>query len=505
MALDNVFVNYASGSDSNDGQIANPVKTLKNANSKVNPGGTVWLRGGTHVGGFPNVWSSQASDALDTSGSEGSPTIWQNYEDESVVITGDGNGIGFPVIIVQDGSSYITFRASALGKFTIDGLGTSGDGFRTGNASDHITLENMIIYRARANGLQLSAATNCQILNTTFEAIRQSDTPAGGHGIYCTQNLLVDGCRFLNCEGYAIQIHLPVGSAFTGAIFRNNFIDHCGKLNTYGGGGYTNTETVSNRAGAITLWNSGASAALIYNNLIKNCGAGIQLGGGTKDHKILFNTIYNSATFNFWAPSSSSGLEVRNNVVLVGGDSNYTNEATGSTASNNDISSNPDACWVDPTVGYGNGDFRLLADSPLRGAGVAHASVTVDWAGETRGDPPDIGYRQFVTVDPDPPEGLSIIDEETDPALAWTADETNVTHYRIYVHKEGGLDPLKNFFEVPLVGALINKDGSGTFNLLENIPLVLEAPVTDLYFRVQPMIGSVEGDLSNEVQYEVPA
>lgn len=388
MALDTVFIatSGSGGSDANDGTIGSPKLTPMGAKAVANPSATMYFRGGTHQGGHTKTWQNDANaNALDVNGVEGDPCIWTNFEDETVIITDNGGGSSLPTFCIEGGTSYVTVKGSALGKFIIDGTGGAGDLFRCGPSSDHIGLENVLL-RYGGQGYQLGNSTDCHILNCTFEDMLRAGGRSG-NGLYLTNNTLVDGCRFLRCEGYALQIHLPSGPSFSGAIVRNSIFDSCGKFISSG---------VSTERAVMLLWNSGAINHFIYNNLIKNCGWGIQCGGSTKGHHFLFNIIYNSSGFNFSADSSVSGLEVFGNIFLVSGGANYANSATGSTASNNLTTGNPADLFVNPSTAYGLGDFRPKAGSAAIGAGLTHASVPTDLLGRTRNNPTTIGCYEFI-------------------------------------------------------------------------------------------------------------
>ena len=94
----------------------------------------------------------------------------------------------------------------------------------------------------------------------------------------------------------------------------------------------------------------------------------------------------------------STGAIVRNNISYDNAYSNYSDEGTGTTASNN-LTTNP------MFTNVGAADFTLQPGSPAVDAGVAIAPVSHDFNGAARpvGARPDIGAFEFGgSADPGP-------------------------------------------------------------------------------------------------------
>src|SRR5690606_20375605 len=188
-----------------------------------------------------------------------------------------------------------------------------------------------------------------------------------------------------------IQIHLPAGSSFRGTIVRNSIFDHCGK--------FFGTETPTNRPNAIILWNSGAKEALIYNNIIKNCGAGIQVGGGTSGHKIYHNLVFNCANFNLLCDSSTSNLSIHINFFLKSGGTNFFNASFNSSESHNIMTGTPGDHCIDLSLEFGRGDFRIISHcSVVKSGSWLDGEFSYDCKVVKRGNTLDIRPYQYSQV-----------------------------------------------------------------------------------------------------------
>ncbi|MEK7117062.1 MAG: hypothetical protein AAB837_02775 [Patescibacteria group bacterium] len=92
-----------SGTSSGDGSITSPwdLQTALNQPASVQPGDTIWLRGGTYAGTF-------TSRLL---GTQSSPIIVKNYQTERVIIDGSRAGQANKNITVlqQDTGGYVSY------------------------------------------------------------------------------------------------------------------------------------------------------------------------------------------------------------------------------------------------------------------------------------------------------------------------------------------------------------------------------------------------------------
>ncbi|WP_196893792.1 right-handed parallel beta-helix repeat-containing protein [Aureivirga marina] len=92
-AQTNLFVSN-SGSDSNDGSINNPFKTIKYASTQASPGDFVYVRGGVYTNedfGDADFWEGETVAFIQSNGTEGNYITFTPYEEEEVIIKFDGN------------------------------------------------------------------------------------------------------------------------------------------------------------------------------------------------------------------------------------------------------------------------------------------------------------------------------------------------------------------------------------------------------------------------------
>jgi hypothetical protein len=154
-----------------------------------------------------------------------------------------------------------------------------------------------------------------------------------------------------------------------GYIIRNNRMDASGQHAGLG------TDAVA----AILI--SAGSGNLYYNNLIYGSPVdGIFVYASESNLGIYNNTIYgNSRTCIVLNSSSISSTTIRNNICYGNGSNSISNGGSGTTSSNNLLSTNP------LFVNAGASDFHLQVSSPAIGAGVNLSGIfAVDYSGIAR-------------------------------------------------------------------------------------------------------------------------
>lgn len=133
-----------SGSDSNPGTLAQPWQHINYAVSRLSPGDTLYVRGGTY----------SEKVTINVSGSAGSPITVQNYNGETPIISGSGVTLGWEGLINIVGASYVVIDglevvdASSFGIFVRNAL--SGG---VAVPCDHLTIRNCTTRRTARSGI----------------------------------------------------------------------------------------------------------------------------------------------------------------------------------------------------------------------------------------------------------------------------------------------------------------------------------------------------------------
>lgn len=392
MALDNVFVNYTSGTDSpSNGAIGSPVKTVQYGIGLANPGADIWLRGGTHI------TTTYIGDNW-LSGSSGNPTTLQNYDDEDVVIQRSG-GDGTGMLYINKGGagsakSYITITGSAGHPIIIDGGSKSANGgvlYSSPASGSHsnIILGYLTIRNCDDSGIITGSSNNGwihHIISHNNGTLLNQD-----HGLYVSgssSDNLIEDCEFYENFARGFQNH------GTAAPSRNIYR----RINSHNNGAQG------------MIFSNGTGCVIEYSLMWSNGSCGLQ---STASGNFFYNNSCYNNNLNSSAPQvliSGSGCTLRNNISLAGNNGNWTISG-GSTTQSNNVFATAVATdiWTDPA----NGDFSLKNT-----AGTPSASVTTyvidqgvgvglsqDFEGTSvpQGAAPDIGHLEWGADPPDAP------------------------------------------------------------------------------------------------------
>lgn len=122
----NYYIDASKGNDGNPGTLSQPWKTLSKANSTLNAGDTVFIRGGTYTG---------EQIAPDNSGTASNRITYQNYNNEVVTITETASPL------VLESRNYITITGTA----TQNIVATNCDSFLRMGGASHIELAYLTI------------------------------------------------------------------------------------------------------------------------------------------------------------------------------------------------------------------------------------------------------------------------------------------------------------------------------------------------------------------------
>jgi hypothetical protein len=335
-----------TGNDANDGSAARPWATIQHSDTAAEAGDTVIVADGTYRGDLvlkksgityraENKWRAKL---LGTSSGDGSAVIKVSGGRiiiQDFDITGsDANGI----ILAYSGTS--ASYNQAIGNYVHDMrtpcTDNSGTAIETGGGPNYMGISH-----------------NDMIGNLVVNITPYDDCPQGhpASGIYA---------------------EVPY------SIIANNIVINAGY--------------------AIQSWHAASHVSVVGNTVINNLraitiGAGDAPGGRINDYSLVQNNVIYNSRRTAIAETGSTGPHNRYIYNLIYGDDmsislNHGLRAIGTV--------NADPRFIRNT-GTAFGDYRLSANSPARGAGVALRYATLDFAGTTRphSGPTDLGACLF--------------------------------------------------------------------------------------------------------------
>ncbi|CUS34878.1 hypothetical protein COMA1_20003 [Candidatus Nitrospira nitrosa] len=349
-----------TGNDSNPGTLAQPFGTFKQAINKLQPGDTLYIRGGTYTEqmnfqdppktGIANAWLTIAG-----------------YPGEAVtLLRTDPVDNSYGPIKARGNLAYFVFE-----NLILDGTNSSnGTAWNLRDGNHHFILRNLEIKNFKSSGLHIKGS-DIHVLNCK---IHDNQPPPGiksrKYGIYFAygDNVILDGNEIYRNNGGGIH-------AFPGpirnAIIRGNRV-------------YDNNSSSESTVPGILVFEDtdyyDGTAIIdgvhLYNNIVYGNGAGgIFVSNGAANVKVWNNTVYGNKG---WGVNIQIGLNgmpvntiVQNNIVFANTSGEIINKGVGSVIDHNVID---DPKFVNATAR----DFRIQAFSPAMDAGVALDEVRVD-------------------------------------------------------------------------------------------------------------------------------
>jgi hypothetical protein len=212
----NTYYVSPDGSDTNNGSIGSPFKTVWYASRNLNAGDTLYVRGGTYTNDA--FWSYSA-------GTRESPITVKAYSGEFPVFT--GSGVYSQILHFGQENSYIT----------VDGLNTLDTSDCTPvifSNTSHITIKNCSFKNNAGSAstiMQINLSSYITVENCTFDTTGGDLLGAGeGDGIYVNagDHCLIQNNFFTKCGHYAIDLKdFPNTTRPTSYnnIVRNNLIE----------------------------------------------------------------------------------------------------------------------------------------------------------------------------------------------------------------------------------------------------------------------------------------
>jgi parallel beta-helix repeat protein len=264
-----------------------PCAEIATGGRKLQPGDTLYLRGGTYAQPIrPTDWGG-------ASGTSYSQAITMaGYPGETAIVTG---------IVDFNWSSNLHYWI--LKDFTLDGTGRAqndgtSEAFYAGASVHHVRLDNMTVQREPRGwpGIAINGACDaCEVINSRIRGWE--------YGLYITgTNWLIHNNEIDHNEGYGVHIYDSGSSGVSGNTVSQNRVHDNGLTLAHGtnSAGILLSSGSNNRAMGNTVWNQGHAIA------------GIQLGRGV--NQVTGNTIYSAQAPCIDEGPGSSGSTVQDNI-----------------------------------------------------------------------------------------------------------------------------------------------------------------------------------------------
>ncbi|HBL13871.1 MAG TPA: hypothetical protein DD379_21250 [Cyanobacteria bacterium UBA11162] len=410
MAITTYYV-ATNGSDRNPGTRTRPFATIAYAASKVQPGDTVYVRGGRY---YPTklIW-------IGNRGTASNPITFQSYPGERAII--DGRNLPPNTDAINIGGEYININNFEVLKSTKFGIAVWG--------GKHIKILNNTVHDTAITGIfvshnDLNQVTDILIQgNTVFHTNLNNSSPNDrggrwGQGITASG---VGNIRVIRNKVYE-NYGEGIGLWGSGVLISNNtvydnysveiYLDNARNATVQRNLIYTNNNRQYYRFGqpatGIQLANEVSQNQLQNNKIINNIVIGASWGfyygnygrsGGMRNTLIANNTFY-KGTFGLIRIDPDSGHSnnvFANNIfyqvnrvkmtqfsaspALKFHHNAWYGGSAGLGAGSGDVRTNP--LLVNPGTKIAR-DYRLKAGSPLRDKGSTLTQVTNDYAGSTR-------------------------------------------------------------------------------------------------------------------------
>jgi hypothetical protein len=213
-----------SGGDGSDSLAWDLQTALSGAGGSIEPGDTVWVRGGTYHGSFT---TSLVGTAL-------APIVVRAYPGERAII--DGNGSGNSTFVV-DGRWAVYWGLEIMNSMTAryaEGLGLRPGGVYVRNGDD-VKLVNLIIHDTGHGVYTEYAAQNIEIYGwIVFNGGHQTSSRSDGHGIYIKHDgagtkVVRDNIIF-NQFAFGVHGYTESTGALRNMVFEGNVLFNNGEL-----------------------------------------------------------------------------------------------------------------------------------------------------------------------------------------------------------------------------------------------------------------------------------
>lgn len=269
-----------NGNDANPGTELAPVRTFARALSLVNPGTTLFLKGG--------VYQEELSAGMPSGRSWSAPVRVAAYQGQPAIL----RPLGTDRVLFLAGPSYVVIDGLILdgARVTLDGVKiTSGAGGR----SHHIRIQNTEVMNAPGQGILISSGAD----SNEFVNVRVHDNGRNdfSHGIYvATDGNLIENCDIYRNSGWGVHAYeAPNNVTVRGCrIYQNARTGARGVgIGLYGGEGLRalSNEVWGNAVGIGV--DSTRGAEVIGNRVHDNRDQGILVGSRASGTRVDGNTV----------------------------------------------------------------------------------------------------------------------------------------------------------------------------------------------------------------------
>ena len=362
------FFVSTSGNDVNPGTQSSPFRTIKRGLGVLQPGNTLFIRGGTYQE-FLHSWNGTR---FPSGNSWSSPITIAAFNGETVNLVG---------------SIDLAQSSPAIQYLIFDGIRINANGEETGISltgnTHHIRFQNGEVKNAGRWGIATNFHNTTSFADTFYEFINldvhhNGRTKNVDHGFYIkTSRNLIDGCHIHDNVAWGIHNFAGDNSEpkANNNTYRNNLIHHNGINYSQGGG--------------ITMGSGDNNIA--YNNVVWKNYTGINVHSyrNPVNSGVFHNTIYGNTGYGILIEPGSQGADVINN-ISYGNYVNMDNRGSGTSISNN-LTSNPSF------KNASAGDFHLQSGSAAIDTGTTLSAVPTDREGRRRpqGNRSDIGAYEW--------------------------------------------------------------------------------------------------------------
>lgn len=392
-----------TGSDSANGSLGSPWRTINHALANTAPGDTIVVRGGSYreeviIGGDWGYGSG---------GSPGRYLTLQGYPGEDVRILDR---------MVTD-SSYVRVR----GFHFVSAPFVAANWTRLSEIKANIEITDCLFtgaFNVYAGALNIATGNTLAERNTLI----LSDTGSSNdHGIYVaagedfvTDNVIVRNNMVDGAPAYGIHIYDERKNTSDPVRYiRNVVVENNTVINSRSRSGILVAVGARTRVDGVTIRNNVVGASAAQGIMVYDAGGGVSSQSYITNVKIYNNTVYGSGGDNIGIYDGAiTNVDIRNNILHIHGNGGYhINDFYGNhstfTAGRNLYSPSPpalnnitDVSMVigDPQfVNATGGDFHLAPSSPAIDAGAYLADVTTDKDGtpRPRGSAYDIGAYEY--------------------------------------------------------------------------------------------------------------
>ncbi len=283
------YVDAQGGNNINNGQISSPLKTISEAFDRINPGDDIILRKGAYLESQLD-WTE--------SGTSMNPTILKAYENEEVVIDGQGV-IGSIILHIQNKSNIVI-----EGIHFTNAIGNGSYGIKVEGSGDNIVIRNCRISNIDINNPNPGPTTNALPLKIC------ADSPNFISNVQILNN------EVFNCKtGYSEGI--SIAGNVDGFLIQGNYIHDMSNIGIVAAGKYQNDCKGYSRNGKIIgnsvercvfptdanrsasgVYVDGAENIVIERNVVSECQVGIQLGCENVGEFARNDTVRNNIVYN---------------------------------------------------------------------------------------------------------------------------------------------------------------------------------------------------------------